>query len=610
MGRGKRALAAAAILAVLVAASLAAAPRAAAEGGELRGDLPVAGGFALASWSGGTAGALAETARSRGCNVDAVYANAPGGGLVGYFPATRVAAANREFLAAYPEGLPASPVYVACGEPVLPRIVFLGDESFLSAERRVELREHVASVVRFYAERFGAVVPESTLYVSPDGDIAAAVYRELTGDEYPVFTGEGGAVTDTPDAGILAFVSGSLVERTNSFVRVLAHEHYHMIQRDILRAGGGSYASPEWLIEGTAEYGTDLYIETRPYPLQIWASDTERAWALRLVEATFEDVALQFGFQNYEIAAAAIGWLVEASGNPRADLEYWRALASGQTDWRGAFSSAFGLTVSEFFDAIDEYRAELDKSLPRIRGKVVDLEGRPLRGARVAAKAGREWVHRITDDNGSFELPVTNGHWNLLLGRVPGASPGQLYVSVFWGSFWHDSESGFANSCKPSLIEVDGEDIGSIVISILPALLTMNEEPICNEGRPGFRMISGTVIDLDGTNLAYNELMTGYHYGLNTVLAVYLERESGLNWEHVKRIQDDDVRDQAFIFYVGEGQYRLRLNHVRDFGVLGEGWYADSGITANPDLATVFEVADADITGIEVRLPAKFPSSQ
>ena len=148
MGRGKRALAAAAILAVLAAVSISAALRAAAEGGELRGDLPVAGGFALVSWSGGTADALAEAARSRGCNVRSVYANAPGGGLVGYFPAARVAAANREFLAAYPDGLPASPVYVACGEPVLPRIVFLGDESFLSAERRVELREHVASLAR------------------------------------------------------------------------------------------------------------------------------------------------------------------------------------------------------------------------------------------------------------------------------------------------------------------------------------------------------------------------------------------------------------------------------------------------------------------------------
>ena len=64
--------------------------------------------------------------------------------------------------------------------------MFLGD---VSEERRAAIREEVADVVRFYAERFGVAVPESTLYVSPDGDAAAAVYRELTGGEYPLFTG-------------------------------------------------------------------------------------------------------------------------------------------------------------------------------------------------------------------------------------------------------------------------------------------------------------------------------------------------------------------------------------------------------------------------------------
>ena len=246
MGRGKRALAAVAILVALVAASIAAAPRAAAEEGELVGELPVAGGVALVSWSGGPAEALAEAARSRGCNVRSVYANAPGGGFVGYVPGANVAAANSAFLAAYPAGLPASTVLVVCGDPVLPRIVFLGD---VAGERRAAIRGEVASVVRFYAERFGAVVPESTLYVSPDGDAAAAVYLELTGDEYPLSAvEEGGAVTDTPDAGIIAFVSGQIVSDKSGFESVLAHEYYHMIQRDILRAGGGSYAAPEWLI--------------------------------------------------------------------------------------------------------------------------------------------------------------------------------------------------------------------------------------------------------------------------------------------------------------------------------------------------------------------------
>ena len=59
---------------------------------------------------------------------------------------------------------------VTCGEPIPPRIVFLGD---VAEERRAAIRDEVASVVRFYAERFGVAVAESTLYVSPDARAVA-----------------------------------------------------------------------------------------------------------------------------------------------------------------------------------------------------------------------------------------------------------------------------------------------------------------------------------------------------------------------------------------------------------------------------------------------------
>ena len=356
MGRVKRALAAAAILVALAAASIAAAPRAAAEDGELAGDLPVAGGVALVSWSGGSAEALAGAARSRGCNVRSVYANAPGGGFVGYVPGANVAAANRAFLAAYPEGLPASPVLVVCGDPVLPRIVFLGD---VPAERRVELREHVTSVVRFYAERFGAVVPESTLYVSPDINATAAVYRELTGSE---FIGVAGAVIDTPEAGILAFISGRVVDRdyygdSHTFAELLAHEYYHMIQRDILLMRDGSYVSPLWLTEGTATYGEHLYRTAQAKKHFLANGDCQGCAAqehldpnlirtFNLLHGSLQgafdnlDNDLTFNILNYDVAAAAIAWAVDRSGDPRSHLEYWRALVRTR-DWSTAFRDRF-----------------------------------------------------------------------------------------------------------------------------------------------------------------------------------------------------------------------------------------------------------------------------
>ena len=592
MGRGKRALAAVAILAVLAAASIAAAPRAAAEGGELRGDLPVAGGFALVSWSGGPAEALAEAARSRGCNVDAVYANAPGGGIVGYFPAAQVAAANREFLAAYSGGLPASPVYVACGEPALPRIVFLGD---VSEERRAAIRDEVASVVRFYAERFGVVVPESTLYAASDGDTTATAYRELTGQEYPLSTWQnGGVVTDTPDAGILAFVSGRFVResRPDELARVLAHEYYHMIQRDILRAGGSSYRPPEWLTEGTARYVGVLY-NTTHCGCQ-WGIDFQTTWDIAPLhwEASFRDITENFGIQHYDIAASAIHWLVDKTGNPRSHIEYWRALAS-ESDWRSAFVSVFELQADEFFDAFEMYRAGLHRKLSYIRGKVFDLEETPLAGVHVAVNADHAGDFYVTtDESGVFEVAVPEGRYGLWL--IGGQSSiYRLLANVV---------SGYANACEGPRVSVGRTGV-NVEIKVWPELLKRLVEPPCNEGRPGFRMINGTVHTPSGTRLTPGEY--GYQYGMDLV-AVCLERDVGLRWEHVRCMFDGDIRDQAFIFYVGEGSYRLMLKHLRDYGVLGEGWYADGGITTEPDHATAFEVTDADITGIEVRLPDRW----
>ena len=465
MGRGKRALAAAAILVALAAASIAAAPRAAAEGGEIAGELPVAGGVALVSWSGGPAGALAEAARSRGCNVRSVYANAPGGGFVGYVPGANVAAANRAFLAAYPAGLPASPVLVVCGEPAaeapptpaptaeatpapaptpalpLPRIVFLDDESVLSAERRVELREHVASVVRFYAERFGVVAPESTLYVSPDSDAAAAVYRELTGRKVSGFPA--GIVAATPEAGILTFIIGGLHRDSygdsHTFAELMAHEYYHVLQYDIMRSSDNYRyrivpTSPQWLSEGTATYGEHLYRAAQARKhflthgdcqgcLEQGYLDLNLVWKFTLLYGGFGHLHggpdLFGNILHYGSWAAATAWAVDRSGDPRSHLEYWRALAR-TGDWSAAFRTAFGMTIDEFRDSFERYRLSLLDDAPRLRVVVVDdvdgdADGTASEGVRVAVGRPAEhlYVEGYTNPLGEIEFPLPSGTYRV-----------------------------------------------------------------------------------------------------------------------------------------------------------------------------------------------------
>ena len=512
-------------------------------------------------------------------------------------PGTNIGAVNRAFLATYPSGLPASsPVFVVCGEPLPPRVVFLGD---VPTERRTAIREEVASVVDFYAGRFSVAVADSTLYVSPDIETATALYRELTGREYPLFTGEGGAVTVTPEAGILAFVSGPFVTHDpEAFSRVMAHEYYHMIQYGILRAGGGSYSSPQWLTEGSATYGEGLHRAR---------SNTQAglSWALASLNepASFRDVAESFGIQHYEVAASAIDWLVKASGNPRSHLQYWRELTD-EEDWRSAFTAAFGITVDGFFDAFEEYRMELVRSLPNIQGMVVDLEGTPLAGVHVTASApGNDGpdAYGVTNESGMFRIQVGEGEWLISLGRVVSAHPGAPYRSIYY-DFRHNPETEYANSCGVlNFITVAGDGVSGIVVSIRPDLLTRIEKPVCNEGRPGYRMLRGAVLAPDGTllNAEWANNWRAFRY-MSEQVDLCFETDAG-----VGNVCVDSWGAQGEAFAIAGldgGSYRLRVGGA---GVI-RGWHGDGGFTTSSERATVFEVNGADITGIEVRLPVGF----
>ena len=129
---------------VALLAALLFAASAQAQEGELSGELATDGGFSLAVWGGGDAESLLAAASDRGCAARSVWANRPGGGLVGYVP-TPIAIVNREFLDTFAGGVlaPNTPVIVVCGaggttqsvQPVTPVDAF-GGRSF---NRPIEL---------------------------------------------------------------------------------------------------------------------------------------------------------------------------------------------------------------------------------------------------------------------------------------------------------------------------------------------------------------------------------------------------------------------------------------------------------------------------------------
>ena len=476
--------------------------------------------------------------------------------------------------------------------------MFLGD---ISEERQAEIRLAIEDVMTFYDDRHDIVVPKFSLYISQDLEAADTRYRELTGGQSMFLEGwQGGFVTSIRETGLVGFIAAGSVDEGDIELRtLLAHEYYHLIQLHILRAAGASASSPPWLVEGMARYNEDLYRQQRT------SFDARTRWASISLnyEAPFEHAASGFNISHYEIAAFAIDWLVDHSGNRDSHLEYWRSLPSG-SGWQDAFAAAFGLTPEDFFAEFEEYRTELASAAQYVRGMVVDPDGHPLAGVlvRASSRASRERTDGRTLVDGTFALPVQDGEYFIRLGRFVLPSEGRPYSSIWW-HLGFNMEIGYANSCDSATqFVVDGADVTGIVIKVLPDLLDRVEPPPCNEGLPGFHVIQSTVLGPDGAPLG------GTPESYETLMVVPVPQgipSAGMD--------NGLVRTDGSRVAVPDGSYILEIYEFDPSALRLIGWYGDGGFTAEREQATVIEVDGADVTGIEIRLPndpADLPTSE
>ena len=223
------------------------------------------------------------------------------------------------------------------------------------AGRQASIRDDMASVVTFFAERYAITPPEFTVAVDLDLDIfAGARARE---------------VLIGPDA-----LNHSLLSVT------LAHEYFHILQWHL-----GEYfgidPSPRWMTEGSATYAGGLYRQQR------WGTTAEALRLSRLrhsltVTEQLDDLTLSRLFYGgagpaYSLAALAVEWL---SGYAAADsaetfaptapgwsdglpdratyIAYYDRL-SYANDWGEALEATFGLTPDGFYDSFAAYRDAL-----------------------------------------------------------------------------------------------------------------------------------------------------------------------------------------------------------------------------------------------------------
>ena len=196
--------------------------------------------------------------------------------------------------------------------------------------------------------------------------------------------------------------------------RLVAHEYWHVLQ---FALSEGRNWPPVWLVEGTATYMDNKYLDYRSLAQHELVIDSMAP----SLEATS-----WYGFTGWDYHVGAVASRLLHSREPvGAFIEFWCEL-KGADSWQGAFESAFGLPVSGFYPAYEDAIRDVPVSnsseeyfltLPRgtVSGSVEWSDGTPLAGARVMAdRLARgpwsfTWSSTLTDADGRFELDLVIG---------------------------------------------------------------------------------------------------------------------------------------------------------------------------------------------------------
>ena len=227
----------------------------------------------------------------------------------------------------------------------------------VSEERQASVRADTASVVTFFAERYGIEPPVFSVVV----DLGLNVFAGVIGAEILI--------------GPHALESANLEG-------IIAHEYFHVLQPRL--GPGGAYApkpSPPWMTEGSATYVAGLY----------WQQQSGQSAAERRVERLLHSQVVTNELRNlerssvftagggpaYSLASLAVEWLSGYAAADSADefdplapgwpdslpdrashITYYRELASAG-DWDDAFETAFGLSPDDFYESFEAYRSAL-----------------------------------------------------------------------------------------------------------------------------------------------------------------------------------------------------------------------------------------------------------
>lgn len=146
----------------------------------------------------------------------------------------------------------------------------------------------------------------------------------------------------------------------------IAHEHYHAIQTlGVEGSDGIKHIGPEWLTEGSARYVqirtlehaglSDLSTAMEASDIAAVRTFTRSLQSLERTEAFF--ALPNRGLIGYGLGALAVSLLAENYGGLSALTRYYRSIEPGTT-WEEAFENTFGISIEDFYQEFEDYRAE------------------------------------------------------------------------------------------------------------------------------------------------------------------------------------------------------------------------------------------------------------
>ena len=237
-----------------------------------------------------------------------------------------------------------------------PPVEFVGE--FTDVER-AEIRGWVDRSRAVFAERWGVQAPFTAYFGDPD--LLDDTYRRLRGFSPPV------------DYCGLYSHSLIFVKRTCGGDGTQAHEYFHALQFHLM--GSPRKPIPGWMIEGSATFAAIAYLGEISPSLTMeerieQARMSNESYIGRVDWPTLEESQRPRRTDPhpigvyYTLGSLGVTWLWEHAGDDTV-VDFFRRMTRAQ-NWRDAFEGAFGLTINDFHEQFEAYRAEAAPLLPHL----------------------------------------------------------------------------------------------------------------------------------------------------------------------------------------------------------------------------------------------------